>query len=109
MQWRISWKKVGLFWVTLLLIIGGIVVMGASGAVDFTGGDIVSTGTGNTVLAVIGCLVMFVGCILGLIGTYKTMQAFGHGFGWLILFIIFPNIMLLVLGFGSSAYLGPQD
>ena len=109
-QWRISWKKTGLFWVMLGLIVAGSLIMALSGSYYVTaGGDIVASGSGNAILGIIGGIVILAACILALVATYKTMQAFGHGFGWLILYIIFPNIMLLVLGFGSSYYYGPQD
>lgn len=109
-QWRISWKKTNLFWVMLALIIVGSIVMAMSGSYSVTaGGDIIASGGGNPILGGIGAIVILAACILGLVATYKTMQAFGHGLGWLILYIIFPNIMLLVLGFGSSYYYGPQD
>lgn len=109
-QWRISWTKTGLFWVMLALVIVGSILMAMSGSYYVTsGGEIIASGAGNPVLGGIGGIVILVGCILALVATYKTMQAFGHGLGWLILYIIFPNIMLLVLGFGSSRYYGPQD
>ncbi len=109
-QWRISWKKIGMFWVMLALVIVGSILMAMSGAYSVTaGGDIVASGGGNSILGILGGVVILAGAILGLVATYKTMQAFGHGLGWLILYLIFPNIMLLVLGFGSSTYFGPQD
>ena len=109
-QWRIGWKKTGLFWAYLACIIVGSLIMGASGAYQVSvSGSVVATGGGNGILAVIGSLAVLVGCILALMAAYKLMCAFGHGLGWFILYIFFSGIMLLVLGFGSSRYEGPQD
>ena len=94
----------------LALAIVGSVLMAMSGSYVVTsGGEIIASGAGNPVLSGIGAIAALAAGILGLVATYKTMQAFGHGLGWLILYLIIPNIMLLVLGFGSSYYYGPQD
>ena len=69
----------------------------------------VASGGGNMALAGIGALVMLVGAIISLIAAYKLICAYGHGAGWFVLYILFAPIMLLVLGLGSSQYVGPQD
>lgn len=109
-QWRIAWNKTGLFWAMLALAILGSVLLSMSGSyVVEANGAVVATGGGNSILLIIGFVAILAAAILELIATYKLMEAFGHGFGWLILFIIIPSIMLLVLGFGSSRYLGPSE
>ena len=109
-QWRIGWKKTGLFWAYIALVIGGALLMGASGAyVAGRGGAVVATGGGNQILGMIGAVLVLVGCILALVSGYKLMCSFGHGAGWFVLYLLFPTIMLLVLAFGSSRHIGPQD
>lgn len=109
-QWRIGWKKTGLFWVMILLVVVGSVLMGMSGSyVVSADGAVIATGGGNSVLSIIAAVAFLAAAILELVAAYKLMDSFGHGIGWLILFIIIPNIMLLVLGFGSSRYFGPAD
>jgi hypothetical protein len=72
-------------------------------------GAVIATGGGNSILSIIGVVAILAAGILELVAAYKLMDSFGHGIGWLILFIIIPNIMLLVLGFGSSRYFGPSE
>ena len=109
-EWRIAWKKIGLFWLALGLVVLGSILMGVSGAyVVDAAGQVVVSGGGNTALAGLGSMIIFAALIIDLIATYKLMCAFGHGIGWTILYIIFSNIMLLVLGFGASRYIGPQN
>lgn len=38
----------------------------------------------------------------------KTAKAYGKGTGMGVLMIFFPNIITLILGFGSAKYVGPQ-
>lgn len=108
-QWRIAWKKIGLFWLMLVLLLGGMILGMATGAytIDSTG-NFVATGS-SSVMGLIGSICMVAGAIMELIAVYKLFVSFGHGIGWFIGYIFVPNIMLLILGFGSSTYLGPQD
>ena len=106
-QWRIGWKKTGMFWLMLLLVFGGAIIGYATGSfVTNASGSMVYTGG---IGGIIGIILMIVGGVLGLIAMYKLFVSYGHGGGFLVLYIFFPNIILLVLGFGSSQYLGPQD
>lgn len=52
-------------------------------------------------------LVPFVNIIFAIYLMYKLAVVFGHGVGMTILMFIF-GIGLLILGFGSSKYLGPD-
>ena len=101
-QWRISWKKIGLFWAAIALAIVGGVMVSMSGVTS-------GSASPNMVLAGLGLILVIVAAVMNYISIYKLMVAFGHGAGWFILSILFTNIMLLVLGFGSSQYSGPQD
>lgn len=108
-QWRIGWKKTSMFWIMLALAIAGYVMVVASGAFVFnSAGRVVAVGAGNF-LTYIGVACMIAGVIIELISVYKLFVSFGKGVGWFILYILFPNIMLLVLGFGSSQHQGAQD
>ena len=53
-------------------------------------------------------LVPFANAIIGLITIYKLCKVFGHGFGFFILMLFFSPIMMCVLAFGSSEYVGVQ-
>ncbi len=59
----------------------------------------------------LGVLVALLYCaiaVVGLVMLYKTSLAFGHGIGMALALLFFPNVATLVLGFGSSRYVGPQ-
>lgn len=59
----------------------------------------------------LGMLVALLYCaiaVVGLVMLYKTSLAFGHGIGMALALLFFPNVATLVLGFGSSRYVGPQ-
>ena len=108
-QWRIGWKKISMFWVMIALVIVGYVLAMLSGAVAYNAaGKLVATGGGG-VLTIIGLVCMIAGAVLELVSVYKLFASFGKGVGWFILYILVPNIMLLVLGFGSAQHQGPQD
>lgn len=109
-QWRISWKKTFLFWVVLALVVVGSVIMSMGGSYSFdASGTMVVNSAADPFLSGLGEGFFLVAFIIELVCIYKMMVSFGHGAGWLVLYIFFPNIMLLVLGFGSSTYRGPQD
>lgn len=38
----------------------------------------------------------------------KLSKAFGHGVGFTIGLVLIPNVMTLIIAFGSSEYQGPQ-
>lgn len=108
-QWKIAWTKTSLFWVVLILVIGGFIMTYAAGGLALDAyGNLTPTGD-FSLFSIIGTVLIIAGGVLELIACYKLFVSFGHGVGWFILYILFPNIMLLVLGFGSSQYRGPQD
>ena len=108
-QWRIGWKKTGMFWAVIALVVVGIILIVASGAVATNAaGKLVSTGGGNFI-TIIGLVCILAAWIIELIAVYKLFASFGKGVGWFILFIFFSYIVLMVLSFGSSEYQGAQD
>lgn len=46
--------------------------------------------------------------VIGIISNFKLSQAYGHGAGFAIGLIFLNPIFMLILGFGSSEYQGPQ-
>ncbi len=109
-NWKISWKKTYLFWVVLLLVVVGFALLAASGAITVGDkGKIVYAQSFNQVLAGIGLVLFLIAVVIDLICVFKMMRAFGHGGGFFILWILIPNIMMLVLGFGPSKWEGAQD
>ena len=55
-------------------------------------------------------LIPLVNVVLAIVVALKLGERFGKGAVWSIfLLVIFSTIGYLILGFGSSAYLGPQD
>lgn len=107
-QWRIGWKKTGLFWAMLALIIVGAFMVGFDGSFVSVNGSLTYTGSGG-ILGTIGIILMLVAAILDLVSIYKLFASFGKGIGWFIGYIFLSYIMLLVLGLGSSRYYGAQD
>ena len=108
-QWRIAWKKMNMFWITLALIIVGYVLVMLSGAVAYNASGALTATGGGGFLTIIGLVCMIAGAVIDLVSAYKLFASFGKGVGWFILYILFPNIMLLVLGFGSAQHQGAQD
>jgi hypothetical protein len=102
-EWKISWSNITLFWAYIGLAVVGVILysMDASAAA--------SNGGNLGFLGIIGCIGLLAGCVLKLVQTYKLFQSFGKGLGWFIGYIFLNSIMILVLGFGSSEYQGPQD
>jgi len=108
-QWRIGWKRTGLFWGAIALVFVGYALLIAGGmiAVDSSSGSM-SVGGGG-ILGIVGVVCMLAGIIINLIAVYKLFVSFGKGVGWFILYILFPNFVLLALGFGASQHQGAQD
>lgn len=65
--------------------------------------------TSNMFLAVIGVILNIIGMIISIIAKVKLSKAYGHGVGFAIGLIFFFPIFILILGFGKSEYVGPQN
>ena len=90
--YKISWKT-SVFWITVVLaLIGGIL-----------------NGIGNPVTSVIGVILNIVVIVIGIMQSYKLSKAFGHAVGFTVGLVLLPPIFTLILGFGSSAYIGVQE
>lgn len=111
-EWKIGWRKIGFFWLAIVLAVVGVLLGYFDGTLALnqaaSTSQFVYSGTMGA-LGVVGAILVLVALILDLIATYKLFASFGHGVGWFILYLIAPSIMLLVLGFGSSEYQGARD
>ena len=62
----------------------------------------------NTILKILGAILLIAALVLAIIGTHKLSKAFGHGVGFTLGLIFLSPIFMLILGFGKSTYQGPQ-
>ena len=122
-QWKIAWRKTGLFWVMFILIIAGLCLLYFGGyPIDqLYNVNAVMNGTVQTTVpaldpntmnmpmlyGALACLA--IGGILELICMYKLFRSFGHGLGWFILYLLFGTIVIIALGLGASRHHGPRD
>lgn len=108
-EWTIGWKNVTMFWVALGLVVAGAFLGGLTGQFTTTPSGEVVASSGAGFFGIICTLLMCAGGVIALIGDYKLFQSFGKGVGFFIGYLFVPNIMMLILGFGSAQYLGAQD
>lgn len=90
---KISWSK-KMFWVMLGSGVLGSIFTGLAG----------DQGGIFSYLGIICSLIMLVIC---LIDVHKISKSFGHGFGFTLGLIFLSPIFTLILGLGSSQYIGP--
>ena len=109
-EWKIGWKKIGFFWLVIVLVVVGVLLGYFDGtfALNHANGHLAYSGVTGP-LGAVGSILILVALIFDVIAAYKLFASFGHGVGWVILDLIAPSIMLLVLGFGSSEYQGARD
>ncbi len=89
--YKISWNPMW-FWLVLL---GGLI-----------GAGLLSFAT-VTVCVILGALVELFTFVVRFVMYYRLCLSFGWGVGKYILTILFAPIMLMVMGFGKSVYVGP--
>lgn len=101
------WWDTKNFWI---LFLSGLVSTIASMNVTYTVNDASGTfGLGQNPVATVIAIIAFIVSIVWIIRWYlKTAKAYGKGAGMGVLMIFFPNIITLILGFGSAQYVGPQ-
>lgn len=93
-MYKISWKT-SMFWITLALA----VVAGIFNALVTVG----------AFFAVLSSLVSIAIIVISIIQLYKLSKAYGYGAGFTVGLIFLPFIFVLILGFGSAEYIGPQE
>ena len=111
-EWKIGWTNIALFWVTLILGLIALILFNVSGvtAAVAPGADTQAImATVNMPLTIVGLILACAAGVLSYIADFKLFKAFGKGVGWFVAYILLGSIMLLVLGFGSAQYQGPQD
>ena len=91
--WSTVW-----FWVTLVL----------NAVVFYTQPQAVAEGASMTALQMVGAVCMIASMVLYILLNYKTAKAFGKGIGFTLGLIFLQPIFLMMLGFGSAQYQGPQ-
>ncbi len=91
--YKIAWKPV-MFWIMLALT----VATGICGAIQ------------DSVAAMIISFILSVAIlVISIIQYSKLSKAFGHGIGFTLGLLFLNPIFMLILGLGSSQYVGKQD
>ena len=88
--YKISWKT-SMFWALLVLELLSSIIQSASD---------------GFLLSFVGWICSVAGLVIGIMGLHKVSKSFGHGAGFTLGLIFLNPIFLLILGFGSSQYLG---
>ena len=91
--WSTVW-----FWVTLVL----------NAVVFYTQPQAVAEGASMTALQMVGAVCMIAGMVLYILLNYKIAKAFGKGVGYTLGLLFLQPVFLMMLGFGSAQYQGPQ-
>ena len=92
--YKIAWSA-RMFWLMFGALVAGSVCTGIAGD---EGG----------VLAIIGAVLSLIGGVSGIIVTHKLSKSFGHGIGFTLGLLFLSPIFTLILGLGSSTYIGPN-
>ncbi len=90
-QYKLTWKT-SMFWISFLAAIIANVLMQL-------GGD-------SLALLAVGVVLEIAAAAIGFVALYKLSRSFGHGVGFAIGLIFLYPIFILILGFGSSRYIG---
>jgi hypothetical protein len=91
---KISWKT-SMFWIMLGTLVAGSIFTSLAGQ---EGG----------ILSILGIICSLAAVVIGIIDTHKVSKSFGHGIGFTLGLIFFSPIFTLILGLGSSEYIGPN-
>ena len=62
----------------------------------------------NAIISLLSFACSVMSIVASIIIMHNVFKSFGYGAGMTVLFIFFPIIPILILGFGKCAYLGPQ-
>ena len=92
-QYRIAWKAPNMYWIVLGLGIASMFLLSFD----------------NTFTSLLSSLCSLGSFIINVLVLIKLSKAFGHGTGFAVGLILLGPIFMLILGFGQSQYLGPQD
>ncbi len=90
---QISWKK-SMFWILALMVIGG--------SFFYT----LSITTMNVMFMYLAWLFVIIAAVMKAVLAYNVSLAYGHGLGYFLGLYLFDSIFIMILGFGSSRYVG---
>lgn len=90
-SYKISWNTM-MFWIMLAVMALNIIFSAIGGTA-----------------AAVGKIFAVASAVIMIAQSYKLAKAFGHGVGFTIGLVILNPIFLLILGFGSSQYIGKSD
>ena len=106
--YKLTWSP-GAFWLFVVISVLTAVFGALSGTfVISSGGEVVATGTGNTVFSILTLVTSAIACIIHIMLQVKIAVAYDRGTGTALGLIFLPNIFSLYLGFGSAQYIGPE-
>ena len=100
---KIAWSGKA-FWIFFVVTII-VSVLSATYSVNGTRTSLMADNPVIAIIAFVGAIFLLVWFIMYCL---KTCKAFGKGTGMGVLMVFFPNIVTLILGFGSAQYVGPQ-
>ena len=102
---KLTWK-VSKFWLLFVSVFAGVFMISIGIAMQKLG----AVGMGVTiVLVLVGAVLLIYGYVLDIISSFKLSKAYGQGTGFGVGLWLLPVIFVLILGFGSAQYVGPQD
>ncbi len=90
-QYKLTWKPM-FFWLNLVIA--------------FAANLFIQLGYDSVALMSIGVVLNLAVSVIGFIALYKLSRAFGHGVGFMLGLIFLYPIFILILGLGSSQYIG---
>lgn len=91
-----------------LLLIAALVGLGVYSISITSGNQFITSGVQQTLsgisMAYLG--VAIITFFWGIVAVHRLSKSFGHGAGWTLGLILFNTLFILLLGFGSSQYVG---
>ncbi len=112
-QYKISWTKPWMYWISIALAVIGIIFMGVGNLVAGIPAD---NGVARflVTMVLLGSRLLWFVCYIAsmainVLANYKLSRAFGHGIGFTLGLLFLSPVFILILGFGNSYYFGPQD
>ena len=102
--YRMTWGNGWMFLLPTVLTVGyvfGLVLFMLSG---FTGEAVPTI---NMTILAIGCGIASI--VINIITLHKLSKSFGYGVGFTLGLLFLPIIFYIILGFGSSKYVGPSS
>lgn len=70
---------------------------------------LVSLPTDSMGVLVVALILAIFSWVIGIMACFKMSRAYGHGVGYGFGLLFLNTIFILILGFGKSRYIGPQD